>query len=56
MRDQRPILVTGATGLIGRRVVEMLAADGRATLATDRARAVDETIAPNRPISLTWRR
>jgi len=45
MRDQRPILVTGAAGLIGRRVVEMLAADGRATLATDRARAVDETIA-----------
>src|SRR6185436_964446 len=45
MRDQRPILVTGAAGLIGRRVVEMLAADGRATRATDRARAVDETIA-----------
>src|SRR5213079_285443 len=44
MRD-KPILVTGAAGLIGRRVVEMLAADGRATRATDRARAVDETIA-----------
>jgi nucleoside-diphosphate-sugar epimerase len=40
----RPILVTGAAGLIGRRVVEMLAADGRATRATDRTGAVDETI------------
>jgi UDP-glucuronate 4-epimerase len=38
----RPILVTGAAGLIGRRVVEMLAAEGRATLATDRATADDE--------------
>ena len=41
---ERPILVTGAAGLIGRRVVEMLAADGRATRATDRTGAADETI------------
>ena len=44
MSDKRPILVTGASGLIGRRVVEMLAVDGRATLATDRIRAVDEAV------------
>src|SRR5258708_3261033 len=42
--NERPILVTGAAGLIGMRVVEMLAADGRATRATDRTGAVDETI------------
>jgi uncharacterized protein YbjT (DUF2867 family) len=40
MSDKRLILVTRASGLIGRRVVEMLAVDGRATLATDRLRAV----------------
>jgi uncharacterized protein YbjT (DUF2867 family) len=44
MSDKRPILVTGASGLIGRRVVEMLAVVGRATLATDRLRAVDEAV------------
>ena len=44
MSDKRPILVTGTSGLIGRRVVEMLAADGRATLATDRTRAVEEAV------------
>jgi UDP-glucuronate 4-epimerase len=42
--NERPILVTGAAGLIGRRVVEILAAEGRATRATDRTGAVDETI------------
>jgi nucleoside-diphosphate-sugar epimerase len=42
MSEKRPILVTGASGLIGRWIVEMLAVDGRATLATDRIRAVDE--------------
>lgn len=37
MDDDRPVMVTGAAGLIGRGVAERLLAAGRAVLATDRA-------------------
>ncbi len=36
MDDDRPVMVTGAAGLIGRRVAERLLASGRGVLATDR--------------------
>ena len=44
MGNGRLILVTGAAGLIGRRVAEMLIADGRPVLATDRIAHYDDGI------------
>jgi len=44
MGDERAILVTGAAGLIGRRVAELLIADGRAVVATDRIMPDDDAI------------
>ncbi len=44
MGNGRLILVTGAAGLIGRRVAEMLIADGRPVLATDRIALYDDGI------------
>jgi UDP-glucuronate 4-epimerase len=52
MGNGRAILVTGAAGLIGRRVAEMLIADGRAVLATDRIALGDGTV-PIEPADLT---
>lgn len=42
MTEQRPILVTGASGLIGRVVTEQLLAMGRAVLPVDRVAAADD--------------
>ena len=44
MNDRRTILVTGAAGLIGQRVAEMLMSEGRPVLATDRAASPDGTM------------